>query len=53
MYQVVFVRVENKPTIEVAKRPSAVDLIGYGRKFNPQYRSTAEIMKELREGEEP
>ena len=52
MYQVVFVRVENKPTVEVAKRPSAVDLIGYGRKFNPQYRSTAEIMKELREGEE-
>ena len=53
MYQVVFVRVEHKPTIETVKRPSAVDLIGYGRKFNPQYRSTAEIMKELREGEEP
>ena len=52
VYQVVFVRVEDKPKVEDGKRPSAVDLIGYGRKFNPKYRSTAEIMKELREGEE-
>ena len=51
-YQVIFVRVESNPKVEVAKRPSAVELIGYGRKFNPKYRSTAEIMKELREGED-
>ena len=52
IYQVVFVRVESNPKIGVAKRPSAVDLIGYGRKFNSNYRPTAEIMQELREGEE-
>lgn len=51
IYQVVFVRIDENPEIEDGKHSSAVDLIGYGRKFNPGYRSTAEIMKELREGE--
>lgn len=35
-----------------AKRKSAIDLIGCCRHFNKEHRSTAEIMKELREGEE-
>ena len=60
MYQVVFVRVENVPNNQVEqaaekksqKKPCIADFIGYGRRFNPEYRSTAEIMKELREGEE-
>ena len=34
------------------KRKSARDFIGYGRRFNPDSRSTAEVMAELREGEE-
>ena len=33
------------------KRRSAHELIGYGRRFDPVYRSTDEIMRELREGE--
>ena len=53
IYQVVFVRVDTPQKSEEPTPTSAVDLIGYGRKFNPEYRSTAEIMKELREGEEP
>ena len=51
VYQVIFARVDKNPSAEDAKPLSAVDLIGYGRQFNPEYRSTAEIMKELREGE--
>ena len=34
------------------KRPNVADYIGYCQKFNHETRSTAEIMKELREGEE-
>ena len=52
-YHVILVKVGRDVTTDSPKRKSAVDLIGYGRKFNPEYRSTAEIMKELREGEEP
>ena len=33
------------------KRRSAHELIGYGLRFDPLYRSTDEIMRELREGE--
>lgn len=53
MYHVILVKVGGDMAVDPPKRKSAVDLIGYGRKFNPEYRSTAEIMKELREGEEP
>lgn len=53
MYHVILVKVGGGMEVDPPKRKSAVDLIGYGRKFNPEYRSTAEIMKELREGEEP
>ena len=34
------------------KRPNVADYIGYCQKFNHETRSTDEIMKELREGEE-
>jgi hypothetical protein len=50
-YQVVFVRIESKPEAVPVKRRSAVDMIGYGRKFH-KLRTTDEWMKELREGEE-
>ena len=53
MYHVILVKVGGGMEVDPPKRKSAVDLIGYGRKFNPEYRSTAEIMKELRDGEEP
>lgn len=32
--------------------PRISDFIGYGRKFHPEYRSTEDVMRELREGEE-
>ena len=32
-------------------RKSALDYIGYSRKYQPNFRSTDEVMKELREGE--
>ena len=34
------------------KRPNVADYIGYCQKFNHETRSTDEIMRELREGEE-
>jgi len=34
------------------KRPNVSDFLGYCQKFNHEARSTDEIMKELREGEE-
>ena len=33
------------------KKPRISDFIGYGRRFHPEYRSTEEVMRELREGE--
>ena len=35
------------------RKPCVRDFIGYGKRFNPNIGTTAEIMKELREGEEP
>lgn len=32
------------------KKPCIRDFIGYGKRFNPNIGTTAEIMKELREG---
>ena len=52
LYQVIFVKIDADPEAVKPKRKSAREFIGYCRKFNPEYRSTAEIMKELREGEE-
>ena len=52
-YQVILVKIDSTPECVAPRRKSAHDFIGYCRKFNPEYRSTAEIMKELREGEEP
>ena len=34
------------------KKPCINDFIGYGRRFHPEYRSTEDVMRELREGEE-
>jgi len=34
------------------KRPNVADFIGYCQRFNHETRSTDEIMKELREGEQ-
>ena len=50
-YQVILVKIDSEPERVVPRRKSAHDFIGSCRKFNPEYRSTAEIMKELREGE--
>ena len=43
---------ENKDERFGRKRPNVADYIGYCQKFNHETRSTDEIMKELREGEE-
>ena len=52
-YQVILVKIDRQQPLEVGpRRRSARELIGYGRKFDPVYRSTAEVMRELREGEE-
>ena len=52
-YQVILVKIgEQQTTKTISRCKSARELIGYGRKFDPVYRSTAEIMRELREGEE-
>ena len=52
-YQVILVKIGGQQTPQTSpRRRSARDLIGYGRKFDPEYRSTAEVMRELREGEE-
>ena len=40
-----------QPSIE-RKKPCIKDFIGYGRRFHPEYRSTEDVMRELREGEE-
>ena len=50
MYQVILVKLD-QPETPKAKPKSAHDLIGYCRRFHPEYRSTADIMHELREGE--
>ena len=51
-YRVVLLKMGSPAGTVAPKKPNVRDFIGYGRKFNPEYRSTAEIMKELREGEE-
>lgn len=33
-------------------KPCISDFIGYGRRFHPEYRSTEDVMRELREGED-
>ena len=50
LYQVILVKLDQAET-HTAKPKSAHDLIGYCRRFHPEYRSTADIMHELREGE--
>ncbi len=53
MYQVILVKLDRPepvPKPAPAKPKSARDLIGYCRRFHPEYRSTADIMHELREG---
>ena len=47
----ILVKIDAVPGSVAPRRKSAHDFIGYCRKFNHEYRSTAEIMKELREGE--
>ena len=52
-YQVILVKIGSQQAAETSPRGrSARELIGYGRKFDPVYRSTEEVMRELREGEE-
>jgi len=51
-YRVVLLKMGSPKETVAANKPNVRDFIGYGRRFNPEYRSTAEIMKELREGEE-
>ena len=53
MYRVILVKVGSGVAPEKPRKRSARELIGYGRKFDPVYRSTAEVMRELREGEDP
>ena len=52
MYHVILVKISNSPPTEKPQRRSAHDYIGYCRKHYHGCTSTAEIMKELREGEE-
>lgn len=52
-YRIVILKMRKSAEAVEPPKPNVRDFIGYGRKFNPEYRSTAEIMKELREGEEP
>ena len=52
MYRVILVKIGKLDSTEKPRQKSARELIGYGRKFDPVYRSTAEVMRELREGEE-
>ena len=51
-YRVILVKVGSGVAPEKPRKRSARELIGYGRKFDPVYRSTAEVMRELREGED-
>ena len=44
---------DDTPQVVMPKKPCIRDFIGYGKRFNPNIGTTAEIMKELREGEEP
>ena len=52
MYRVILVKIGSGSRIEKPKRKSARDYIGYSRKYYHGRTSTAEIMQELREGEE-
>ena len=52
MYRVILVKIGKLDSTEKPRQKSARELIGYGRRFDPVYRSTAEVMRELREGEE-
>ena len=52
MYRVILVKIGKLDSTEKPQQKSARELIGYGRRFDPVYRSTAEVMRELREGEE-
>jgi hypothetical protein len=52
MFRVILVKIGNAPVVEKAQRKSARDYIGYCRKNYHGCTSTAEIMHELREGEE-
>ena len=40
------------PSQTKRNKPRISDFIGYGRRFHPEYRSTEDVMRELREGEE-
>ena len=50
-YQVIMVKIGESPKAAAPRRKSARDMIGYGAKFH-KLRTTAEWMRELREGEE-
>ena len=52
MYRVILVKVGNGSSTERPRQKSAHDYIGYCRRNYNGHCSTAEIMKELREGEE-
>lgn len=51
-YQIIFVKLDDEPRRIEPKRKSARDMIGFGRRFHSEYRSTEDVMRELREGEE-
>ena len=50
-YQVFLVKIDAPDRTAKPRRKSAHEFIGYGRRFNSEYRSTAEVMADLREGE--
>lgn len=54
-YQVILVKINASAATAQPlrrKKPNIRAFIGYSRKFHPEYRSTEEVMRELREGEE-
>ena len=53
MYQVILVKVDDKTASVPDPQKSAHDYIGYSRRHRPEWHTTADVMKELREGETP
>lgn len=52
MYQIIFVKIGDGTAPSPVGRKSAKDFIGYSRKYHPEWHTTEEAMKVLREGEE-
>ncbi len=52
LYHVILVKIKEDGNFSSKRQKSARDYIGYSRKYRPEWRTTTEVMKELREGEQ-